>query len=378
MSHAATPAAVDLTTSAPLPLTTSYRPGKGNRLETLAVHGDTAFAAETCDGRGCAGRQISRIDLRTGRVRRWPSLSSTGEYYALAVHGRRLYVGGNFSKVGGHRRSSLAAIDTRTGRVTRWRLDTNNAVFDLAIDGHTLYVIGSFTRAGGQRRPGVAAVDLRSGRLTSWRPRRTGIPRVNALAVTARRVYLAGEFGRGGLGRPVRGCGQPRRRPRRALEPPGRRVGVSTLAVIDNTVYAGGRFTSISGVPRRHIAALDARTLRPTPWNPGANGDVQRTARNPRRPARPRGVRRARGRAEPRARRLPARAQRRRSVAVRSARACSGSVDRVTGHRSGRGASADSLRCGPALTPRDSTLACDRGELGPDLPARSRRPSSKR
>ena len=50
--------------------------------------------------------------------------------------------------------------------------------------------------------------------------------------------------------------------------------GVSTLAVIDNTVYAGGRFTSISGVRRRHIAALDARTLRPTPWNPGANGDV--------------------------------------------------------------------------------------------------------
>ena len=50
--------------------------------------------------------------------------------------------------------------------------------------------------------------------------------------------------------------------------------GVSTLAVIDNTVYAGGRFTSISGVPRRHIAALDPRTLRPTPWDPGANGDV--------------------------------------------------------------------------------------------------------
>jgi hypothetical protein len=40
-------------------------------------------------------------------------------------------------------------------------------------------------------------------------------------------------------------------------------------------VYAGGRFTSISGVRRSRIAALASRTLRPTSWNPGANGDVQ-------------------------------------------------------------------------------------------------------
>ena len=45
-----TPAAVDLTTAAPLPLTTSYRPGDGNLLETLAVDGDTAFAAESATG----------------------------------------------------------------------------------------------------------------------------------------------------------------------------------------------------------------------------------------------------------------------------------------------------------------------------------------
>ena len=51
--------------------------------------------------------------------------------------------------------------------------------------------------------------------------------------------------------------------------------------MIDNTVYVGGRFTSISGVRRRHIAALDARTLRPTPWNPGANGDVQELLATP-------------------------------------------------------------------------------------------------
>ena len=51
--------------------------------------------------------------------------------------------------------------------------------------------------------------------------------------------------------------------------------------MIDNTVYAGGSFTSVSGVRRRHIAALDARTLRPTSWNPDANGNVQELLATP-------------------------------------------------------------------------------------------------
>ena len=161
--------------------------------------------------------------------------------------------------------------------MTRWRLDTNNAVFDLAIDGHTLYAIGSFTRAGGQRRPGVAAVDLRSGRLTSWRPRRTSISGVNALTVTARRIYLSGG---------VRGPGSEfvaavNRSDGRVESWNPRVEGVDTLTAIDDTVYVGGRFTSISGVPRGHIAALDARTLKPTQWNPGANGDVRELLATP-------------------------------------------------------------------------------------------------
>jgi hypothetical protein len=269
-------AAVDLTTAEPLSLTTRYRPAELSALGVLAVQGDTAFAAEYCTGRGCAGSgQLARIDLRSGRVRRWPRLTnSLGEYFALAPYGRRLYVGGNFRIIGGHRRSSLAAIDTRTGRVKRWRLDFNVAVFNLAVDGHTLYVSGTFTRAGGRRRLRTAAVDLRSGRLMSWRPNWTDVVRVDALTVTAERIYVAGEFGRGGQGRHFVAAVN---RADGRVEAWNRRLsgfGVRALAVIGDTVYVGGPFTSISGVRRPHIAALDARTLRSTPWNPGANGDV--------------------------------------------------------------------------------------------------------
>src|SRR5262249_3367882 len=44
---------------------------------------------------------------------------------------------------------------------------------------------------------------------------------------------------------------------------------VYTLVVGDKAVYAGGGFTSIGGLPRVHVAALDPTTGVPTPWNPG-------------------------------------------------------------------------------------------------------------
>jgi hypothetical protein len=49
---------------------------------------------------------------------------------------------------------------------------------------------------------------------------------------------------------------------------------VYALAVIGDTVYAGGEFTSVSAARRDGIAAIDAADAKPSAWNPGA-GDVR-------------------------------------------------------------------------------------------------------
>jgi hypothetical protein len=50
---------------------------------------------------------------------------------------------------------------------------------------------------------------------------------------------------------------------------------VHALAVIGNTVYAGGEFTSVFGTRRKSIAAIDAASGKPTAWNPGADGEIR-------------------------------------------------------------------------------------------------------
>jgi hypothetical protein len=269
-------AAIDLDTGALLPFDPD--PEGEHRLpagvDAVAARGRSVFAAgDFVRIGGRHRRSLAKLDATTGRARRWDAhIGSGGRPHALTVRGHRLYLGGDFRRVGGRARRGLAALDTRTARATLWRADTNGPVHTLTIEDDTLYVGGDFTRIDGRRRRHVAAIDLRTGRVTSWNPSPDDPVRV--LAVAGRTVYLCLESHR------VAG----RRRGR--LEAVDAANGalrhwradagarIHALAVIDGIVYAGGDFTSIAGGPREHIAALDARSGALTAWDPGANDRV--------------------------------------------------------------------------------------------------------
>src|SRR5207302_7508661 len=94
-----------------------------------------------------------------------------------------LYVGGDFTSIGGQARSHVAALDT-SGKATSWNPDANDDVDALAVKGPTVYAGGQFTSIGGRPRNRIAALDT-SGKATSFDPDPDNYvnPRIESIAV---------------------------------------------------------------------------------------------------------------------------------------------------------------------------------------------------
>src|SRR6266508_1952814 len=194
------------------------------------------------------------------------------EQAALARAGDRVYIGGSFTSVGGQPRGGLAALDAATGQlVASWRADvTGGPVEALAAspDGGTLYVGGDFTAVGGTARRRLAAVSTAGGAVGPWRPAASG-GMVMALAAGAGRVYAGGRFTSiGGIARPYLA----------ALSTDGAVLGwdpradasVRALALDGDRLYAAGDFHNIGGRAQRTIAALDPASAADSGWHPQA------------------------------------------------------------------------------------------------------------
>ena len=80
-----------------------------------------------------------------------------------------VYASGSFDHLGGLVRHRIAAIDF-AGQVTPWNPDANGIVHGLLLRGATLYVGGEFTTLGGQPRAGLGAVDAVTALPTPWSP----------------------------------------------------------------------------------------------------------------------------------------------------------------------------------------------------------------
>jgi trimeric autotransporter adhesin len=86
----------------------------------------------------------------------------------------------------------LAAVDRTAGLATSWQLPANDAVMTLFDDGRRLYVGGLFTTIGGERRSRLAAVDKATGLLTRWSPDANAL--VRTIVVSGGRVFVGGDF----------------------------------------------------------------------------------------------------------------------------------------------------------------------------------------
>ena len=194
-------AALDATTGA----ATAWNPNAGGTspyVWALAVSGSTVYAGGDFTSIGGQGRNyIAALDASSGLATAWnPNAGGTDPLYrvhTLAVSGSTVYAGGRFFNIGGQNRHHIAALDASSGLATAWdpsawNPDAYPDVYALAVSGSTVYVGGDFTEIGGQTRNRIAAVDASTGLATAWDPDASSGVRV--LAVSGSAVYVGGGF----------------------------------------------------------------------------------------------------------------------------------------------------------------------------------------
>jgi hypothetical protein len=154
-------------------------------VRALGIRGDTLFAGGDFSRIGSEFRYgFAAIDAVTGALVPWPFYLSGGAS-AIAVVGNRVFVGGSFdgvevdSSVGYLPRANLLVFDGTNGKLLPWSPDVTGpredgfgaSVNALAVHGTRVFVGGDFTVIGGKHIASLAAVDGISGEiLEDWNP----------------------------------------------------------------------------------------------------------------------------------------------------------------------------------------------------------------
>jgi hypothetical protein len=221
----------------------------------------------------------------------------------LLLDAGTLYVGGDFTAIGGQARTDLAAVSTGSGAVAGWNPAPNSAftftltVNALALSGSTLYVGGVFSSIGGQSRGNLAALDATpsgSGGATGWNPSvsfANGLssPVVSALALSGSTLYVGGSFDTIGTNVLTRhnlaaldtasGSAAATWNPNVGDGSAPAAGTVTALALSGAALYVGGDFQTVGGTFHPGLAAVASAPAGPgsafAQWDPaGAQSDL--------------------------------------------------------------------------------------------------------
>jgi len=222
-----------------------------------------------------------------------------GPVYASLVVGDTLFLGGSFglatappsSPVPYTMRTRLAAVRISTGELLDWTPYVSGTVRGLRRVGSSLIVFGSFTSASpgplipGTPHGGLALFDLATGDLDPWDPAigatSSGPEGVYCAEADAETLYVGGRFSQvGGVPRGG-GCSFDLRTRVLTDWNPDVQFGNGTiegLVPVGPRVVIGGGFSRVGGLVHANLAEVDTRTGAPGPWTPGI-GEVRSLVR---------------------------------------------------------------------------------------------------
>lgn len=125
--------------------------GNAGTVTSFAVSGSTLYIGGAFDSVGGQARSnLAAINLTNGSVTSWnPGASATVYGLGVSGDGSTLYVGGDFTTLGGSSRNYLGALSTTTGSATSWNPDLDGAVNAMTVNAATgtVFAVGGFASA---------------------------------------------------------------------------------------------------------------------------------------------------------------------------------------------------------------------------------------
>ena len=262
-------AAVDADTGAPLP----WNPGANATVRAITTDADgrVYLGGDFTTVGGRTATRLAAVEPDGDPVPGWTA-SASDSVHDLYADATSLWVGGRFGSVSRTSRPKLARLDLATGAVaTGFNARVSGgrvAALEPSADGQSLLLGGSFTSVGGQARGFAAEVALASGALTGWDPgAECDTCYLWDLAAAADRVYAAigGPGGRALAWDAATGDQRYWNR--------GGDGNAQAIDVYDGVVYVGGHFgPNFGGGTRHQLAALDAARGTLLPYTVGFTG----------------------------------------------------------------------------------------------------------
>jgi hypothetical protein len=208
-----------------------------------------------------------------------PTWDPSADYYVYDIaldHQGALYVGGDFSTIGGATRTFAAklAADGTGAADPNWDAGADFTVFSLIPDGNgSVFAGGWFFTIGGESRGGLAKLDAATALAdATWNPATSPVgAAISAMALDGDSLYVGGSFFELGgialdslakLSTTGAGAPDPLFNPGVNGGPNGSE-GLLNLTIGNGVLYAGGGFTTIGGQARAGIAALPIATVLP-------------------------------------------------------------------------------------------------------------------
>lgn len=260
-----------------------FRSEINGKVNALAVHGQRLIlGGEFSEISGVPCNGLGALDLVTGQlIVEWGTANQTGPVIVndIVLDGSSLFVGGSFTNLGGLSRTNLAKLSASTGDVDGgWGPAVDQTVSALLIANGRIWCGGDFQRVNGVFRQWVTQLDVMSGAQLGTVPILDGP--VRSFAREGNSLFIGGEFANveGAASDPLiqydlGGGGLIGWSPNisKIFGAPS----VRSIAVENGVVYFGGDFDSVGGQTRSFAASADLVTSAAGNWIPGVDGPVE-------------------------------------------------------------------------------------------------------